>query len=57
MTVSGDNMAEIKAYFEKLSTGGKVTQPLEMAPWGDTFGMVEDKFGVEWMMNITAQKA
>jgi PhnB protein len=57
MTVSGDNMAEIKAYFEKLSAGGKVTQSLEKAPWGDTFGMVVDKFGVHWMINITAQKA
>jgi len=41
MTVSGDNMPEIKGYFEKLSVGGKVNQPMETAPWGDSFGMLE----------------
>src|SRR5438045_256423 len=28
---------ELRGYFEKLSAGGKVTQPLEKAMWGDTF--------------------
>ncbi len=27
--------------------------PLEVAPWGDAFGMLTDKFGVDWMVNIT----
>ena len=57
MSLSGDNAAELKGYFEKLSTGGNVTMPLEKAPWGDTFGMLTDKFGVPWVMNITGQKA
>ncbi len=57
MTISGDNLVEIKTYFEKLSVGGKVTQPLEKAPWGDTFGMLVDRFGVDWMMNIAGPKA
>lgn len=26
--------------------------PLEVAPWGDSFGMCVDKFGVAWMVNI-----
>jgi PhnB protein len=26
--------------------------PLEKAPWGDSFGMLTDKFGVSWMVNI-----
>ena len=57
MSLSGDNQAELKAYFEKLSAGGTVTMPLEQAPWGDSFGMCTDKFGVQWLVNITAQKA
>ena len=57
MSLSGDNEAELRGYFEKLSVGGTVTMPLEKAPWGDTFGMVNDKFGVQWLVNITAQKA
>src|SRR5436305_7446139 len=52
MSLSGDNEAELKAYFEKLATGGRVIMPLEKAPWGDSFGMCTDKFGIQWMVNI-----
>ncbi len=57
MSLSGDNEAELKAYFEKLSAGGRVTMPLEKAIWGDSFGMCTDKFGVQWLVNIAGQKA
>ena len=57
MSLSGDNEAELKAYFEKLSAGGMVTMPLEKAIWGDWFGMCTDKFGVQWLVNIAGQKA
>jgi PhnB protein len=55
MSLSGDNEKELRSYFEKLSTGGQIAMPLEKAPWGDTFGMCTDRFGVNWMVNITAQ--
>ncbi|HEU5379424.1 MAG TPA: VOC family protein [Ktedonobacteraceae bacterium] len=57
MSLSGDDEAELRGYFTKLSAGGIITMPLEKAPWGDTFGMLTDKFGVPWMVNITAPKA
>src|SRR5205809_7681281 len=57
MSLSGDNEAELKAYFEKLSAGGRVTMPLEKAIWGDSFGMCTDTFGVQWLVNIAGQKA
>ena len=44
----------MRGYWEKLSEGGRVTLPFEKAPWGDTFGMCTDKFGVNWMVNVTA---
>ena len=56
MSLTGDNEDELKAYFNKLAAGGKITMPLEKAQWGDTFGMCVDKFGVQWMVNISAQK-
>ena len=56
LSLSGDNEAELKTYFQKLSAGGKVSMPLEKAQWGDTFGMCTDKFGVSWLVNITAPK-
>jgi PhnB protein len=52
ISLSGDNEAELTGYFNKLSAGGTVREPLGKAPWGDTFGMFTDRFGVEWMVNI-----
>lgn len=57
VSLSGDNLAELKAYFEKLSAGGKITMPLEKAQWGDTFGMCTDMFGINWLVNIAGPKA
>ena len=56
MSLSGDNEAELRGYFEKLSASGMVTMPLEKAIWGDTFGMLTDKFGVPWLVNIAGQR-
>jgi PhnB protein len=57
LALSGDNEAELTGYFEKLAAGGTVREPLVKAPWGDAFGMLTDKYGVEWMVNITEQKS
>jgi len=57
LSLSGENHAELKTYFERLSSGGTVTQPLEQAPWGDTFGMCIDRFGINWLVNISPAKA
>jgi PhnB protein len=56
MSLSGDNEEELSDYYEKLSKGGNKTMPLEKAPWGDKFGMITDKFGINWMVNITLPK-
>lgn len=56
MSLSGDNDAELRGYFEKLSDGGTIIMPLAAAPWGDTFGMLTDKFGVQWMVNVAGAK-
>ena len=56
MSLTGDDEAELKAYFSKLSAGGHVYQPLKKAIWGDSFGMCTDKFGINWFVNITAKK-
>jgi PhnB protein len=57
MSLSGDNDAELSGYFEKLSDGGTIREPLRAAPWGDKFGMLTDKFGIEWLVNIAGPKA
>ena len=57
ISLSGDDEAQLRGYWDNLSAGGTVTVPLERAPWGDTFGMCTDKFGVPWMVNIQGAKA
>jgi PhnB protein len=52
LSLSGPDEDELRGYWDKLSEGGKVTAPLEKAPWGDIFGMVTDKFGIHWMVDI-----
>jgi PhnB protein len=56
MSLSGDNEAELRGYWDKLVVDGKVTMPLDSAPWGDTFGMLIDKFGIAWMVDIAGKK-
>ena len=53
VSLSGDDAAELRGYWAKLSDGGAVSVPLEKQMWGDEFGMCVDKFGVGWMVNIT----
>ena len=53
MSLSGDDEALLSRWYERLADGGTVTMPLEKAPWGDTFGMCLDRFGVSWLVNIT----
>jgi PhnB protein len=56
VSLSGDDDAALRGYWEKLSEGGTVGMPLEQAPWGDSFGMCTDKFGVSWLVNISPAK-
>jgi PhnB protein len=43
---------DLRGWFAGLAEGGDVRQPLIPAPWGDEFGMLTDKFGIGWMVNI-----
>ena len=52
ISLSGDDDATLRGYFDKLAEGATEVMPLNQAPWGDTFGMLTDKFGVPWMVNI-----
>jgi Uncharacterized protein conserved in bacteria len=51
VSISGDNEDELRGYWEKLSDGGQVEAAFERAPWGDTFGMCIDRYGVRWLVN------
>ena len=44
--------AKLRGIFEKLSDGADVKMKLEAMPWGDIYGQLTDKFGIDWMMDI-----
>ena len=54
VSLSGEDEAELRRFWEGLSAEGTVTMPLERAPWGDIFGMCADKFGVSLLFSIAA---
>jgi PhnB protein len=53
LSIGLDDEAKTNQIFNKLSEGGNVTMPLAKQFWGDIFGMFQDKFGVDWMLNCT----
>lgn len=56
ISVSGaaEDDETLRRAWDALSDGAEITMPLETAMWGDTFGMLADKFGLHWMFSIGA---
>ncbi|MCC2593702.1 VOC family protein [Tessaracoccus sp. OS52] len=57
LSSDGTNAADdepLRGYWEKLAADGAIDMPMEVAPWGDAFGQVTDKFGISWFVNVTA---
>lgn len=57
VALTGDDAALLTGWWEALAEGATVEQPLEQAPWGASFGMLTDRFGVPWMVNIAGPAA
>ena len=57
LSVNCSSDDEINSFFSKLSEGGEVTDPLGVKFWGATFGMLNDKFGIRWMLNYDKNQA
>jgi PhnB protein len=56
ISLSGDDEGALRGFWDKLSEGANIVMPLMKAPWGDTFGMLTDKFNVQWLVNIAGAK-
>lgn len=55
--ISGDDLARVQAIWNGLADGAEIREPLAQAPWGDTFGMLNDRFGVAWMFSVSPPAA
>lgn len=53
LSLEAESKEEAEKLFNGLLLGGKVTMPLGDTFWGAHFGMVTDKFGIQWMVNYT----
>jgi len=51
LSIGAESKEEAERLFNGLSEGGKVKMPLADSFWNSYFGMFEDKFGIQWMVN------
>ena len=56
LAIGLDDPQRAKQLFDNLSNSGTVMMPLEKTFWAEAFGMVTDKFGINWMINCDAPK-
>ena len=57
LSLSGDDDAALRGYWDKLSDAATVTIPLQKQMWGDEYGQLIDKFGITWHVNIAGSHA
>jgi PhnB protein len=56
VSIQCESAQEIDRFFAALSEGGKVSMPLQDQFWGARFGMLTDRFGIQWMLNFEHPK-
>lgn len=52
LSLEYDNFEESERVFNELSAEGNILMPFEKSFWGATFGMLTDKFGIQWMVHF-----
>lgn len=55
VSLRGETAEEITTYWEKLSAGAAVAQPLAPAHWAPLYGMLTDRFGVTWVVDVVGE--
>jgi PhnB protein len=56
LSIIGSDEEKLRKVYDDLSAGGSADHPLEKVFWGDTFGGLTDKYGINWQVNIEAKK-
>ncbi|PPG37923.1 VOC family protein [Pseudoclavibacter sp. RFBA6] len=52
LAASGESLDEVTGYWEALSAGAEVIEPLTASAWSPGFGMLRDRFGVTWVLDV-----
>jgi PhnB protein len=56
VSVRGDDVEEIRGYWEALAVGATVIAPLASSAWAPAYGMLTDRFGVTWVLDVAASR-
>lgn len=54
VAIGSDSLEELTQYWDKVTEGGHVVEPLAPSAWSPGFGMVTDRFGVTWSFSVNA---
>jgi len=54
VSVRGETLPEVQEYWQKLSPGASIVEPLAASAWSPGFGMLTDGFGVTWILDVAA---
>ena len=57
IAVTAESKAEADRLFNGLSAGGTVEMPMAVSPWGSSFAMFRDKYGIEWTVEFDAKNS
>ena len=52
VSITTDSREKADKFFNGLSEDGKVIMPMQKTFWGEYFGMLTDKFGINWMVSL-----
>lgn len=56
ISVAADSKEDAERIFNGLSIGGQVEAPIGDSPWGTYFGMLRDKYGIEWVIEFDSNR-
>jgi PhnB protein len=56
LSLDVDTRKEADRVFKELAEGGKITMPIADTFWGSYFGMLNDRFGVQWMVSFSEKR-
>lgn len=54
VSMRGETLDEVQSYWQKLSAGASIVEPLAASAWSPGFGMLTDSFGVTWILDVAA---
>ncbi|WP_203568388.1 VOC family protein [Aestuariimicrobium ganziense] len=52
LSFTSPDAERVHSIFGQLAAGGSIGMPLEKQVWGDEFGLVKDRYGIEWMFTV-----